>query len=326
MSLEIPCDAAFGATYEVRLFSNGTRVATSNSFTVQPTTLTVVTDSVIAGGTVTVAWAYVLSPRSGDWIGFYSSSQASDDAYLASQPMNGLASGFMTFEVPADTPAGTTYEMRLFNRNGGRLATSDSFTIRVPALSVSPTRVRRGGTVIATWANIAWPSTDDWIGVYSSSAASDTSYVAYSYATAETNGAAGIVIPPTAPTGATYELRLFRNNGSTNTRLVTSTTFRVEAASLRVSPTTVIPSQLVLMTWAGVPTPTTKDWMGLYPSSSAPNSPALSWTYIPPMQSGTLPFTIPAGTVPGTTYELRLFSNDGYSRLATSNTFTVRAP
>ena len=39
----------------------------------------------------------------------------------------------------------------------------------------------------------------------------------------------------------------------------------------------------------------------------------------------TCPFPIPSNT-PAGTYELRLLSNNGYTRLATSNPFTVTAP
>ena len=46
------------------------------------------------------------------------------------------------------------------------------------------------------------------------------------------------------------------------------------------------------------------------------------WRYTTGAASGNLPLTIPATLAPGT-YELRLFSNNGYSRLAISNAFTV---
>jgi hypothetical protein len=74
-----------------------------------------------------------------------------------------------------------------------------------------------------------------------------------------------------------------------------------------------------------IPNPTATDWIGLYASSGAPNSPAVSWVYLTGQASGNLLFQIPVATPPGTTYELRLFSNNGYTRLATSNSFTVQA-
>ena len=326
LAIVIPAGTQFGATYELRLFRNNssTRVATSNCFTVQPPTLWASAPVVPAGGQFTVSWSYLLSPSTHDWIGLYASSLASNSAYLAYQFTNGQSSGYAVFTVPAATPAGTTYELRLFaNGSYNRLATTDSFTVTVPTLSVNPSAVRPGAILTVTWANVVSPSATDWIGLYSSSAASDAAYLKYQYTGGQSNGASGFIIPAYTPVGATYELRLFRNNGYT--RLATSNSFRVEAASLRVSPTTVLPGMLVIATWAYIPNPTARDWIGLYASSGAADSPALSWIYTTGQSSGSYPFQIPSGTPPGTTYELRLFSNNGYSRLATSNSFRVQA-
>jgi hypothetical protein len=319
-SVAVPWDAPFGMTYEMRLFSNGTRAGTSHSFTVQPTTLKV-SDSVIAGGSASAIWAYVLTPTANSWIGLYASPAQHDAAFLEWQATNGSASGAMTFAIPADMPAGTTYEMRLFN-NGRHVATSNSITIRRTTLTVSSTRVRRGGAVTVTWADIARKSSANWIGLYSSSAAADSAFRASRNTSYSTNGVLTFTIPSTVPTGPAYEMRLFNADG---VRLATSNSFRVELATLSVSPTTVFPGYMVIATWASIPNPTPRDWIGLYPSSAAANSPSLAWFYTPGLASASLPWAIPAGTVPGTTYELRLFSNDGYTRLATSNTFTVQA-
>ena len=72
------------------------------------------------------------------------------------------------------------------------------------------------------------------------------------------------------------------------------------------------------------------DWVGLAPVG-APNSTYLSWMYLngsttaPAAGLGvaTLHFTAPAA--PGN-YELRLFANGGYTRLATSGAVAVTAP
>jgi hypothetical protein len=320
-SVQIPWETPFGAAYELRLFRNGARVATSNTFTVQPSTVQVHGDSVIAGREVTVSWAYVQSPAPTDWIGLYQSRLSGDQAYLTSQATTGRESGSIVLAIPSGAIAGTTYEVRLFN-GGRRVATSESFTIRVTTLGVSTTRVQRGGAVTATWTDIARPTATDWIGLYYSSAASNTSYQAYRYTNGSTSGALVLTIPAIVPTGTTYELRLFSNNGYT--RLATSASFRVEQATLRISPTTVPQNFPAVATWSGIPSPTVKDWIGLYASPSAPDSPSISWMYTPGIAGGSLPFTIPAGVAPGTTYELRLFSNNGYSRLATSNTFTIQ--
>src|SRR5207248_3230332 len=49
----------------------------------------------------------------------------------------------------------------------------------------------------------------------------------------------------------------------------------------------------------------------------------LAWAYTGGGVSGSLALTIPAGVATGSTYELRLFTNDTYSRLAKSSPFAV---
>src|SRR5262249_31766551 len=77
--------------------------------------------------------------------------------------------------------------------------------------------------------------------------------------------------------------------------------------------------------WANVPSPTSTDWIGLYPlSPPTPDNAYLAFAYTTGTASGSVPFPVPLGTAPGS-YELRLFSNNGFTRLATSNSFTVTA-
>ena len=75
--------------------------------------------------------------------------------------------------------------------------------------------------------------------------------------------------------------------------------------------------------------PTSTDWIGLSAQGAA-NTSFVAWMYVScsttpgaPAAAGSCPFTIPSTVTPGT-YELRLFSNDGYTRLATSNPLTVQ--
>src|SRR5207249_11010438 len=65
-------------------------------------------------------------------------------------------------------------------------------------------------------------------------------------------------------------------------------------------------------------------WIGLYAPGSGNNA-YLAWIYVSCSQSraaasaaGSCPFTIPSGLAPGS-YELRLYPNDTFTRLATSN-------
>lgn len=91
--------------------------------------------------------------------------------------------------------------------------------------------------------------------------------------------------------------------------------------TLSVSPMSVAPGGTGTATWANIPSPTATDWLGLY-TSGASDTAYLAWRYTTGTASGNVPFTIPGTLTPGT-YELRLLSNNGFTRLATSNAFTV---
>jgi len=90
---------------------------------------------------------------------------------------------------------------------------------------------------------------------------------------------------------------------------------------LAVNPTSVAAGGTVTATWAGIPSPTSTDWIALY-TSGASDTAYLAWRYTTGTVSGNVPFTIPSTVTPGT-YELRLFSNNGYTRLAISGLLTV---
>jgi hypothetical protein len=77
-------------------------------------------------------------------------------------------------------------------------------------------------------------------------------------------------------------------------------------------------------TWNGICAPTSKDWIGIYLPGAA-NTSYVAWRYTTGAASGSVQLTVPASTAPGT-YELRLFANNGYTRLGTSNAFAVTAP
>jgi len=108
--------------------------------------------------------------------------------------------------------------------------------VAVTTLTASPASVAAGTNVTGTFSGIASPTTTDWIGVFVSSGAADTAYIAWAYAgscthapgAAVASGSCGIPIPAGAAAGTTYELRLFSNNGFA--RLATSNAFTVTAA------------------------------------------------------------------------------------------------
>lgn len=102
------------------------------------------------------------------------------------------------------------------------------------------------------------------------------------------------------------------------------------AQTLNESPANITQGQGVKATWSGITNPSSKDWIGLYAAGAGDGS-FQTWIYVSCSQSATVArasgtclggLIIPNATGNGT-YELRLFSNDGFSRLATSNTFNI---
>ena len=131
-------------------------------------------------------------------------------------------------------------------------------------------------------------------------------------------------MPAGLPNGATYELRLITNN--TFERLATSALITIGGPA----PTTVASSAgsvpaggSLAVSWSGVSSPTATDWIGLYATRAAGDGAYVAWRYTAGNASGTASLAIPLGTTPGTSFELRLFSTNGFTRLATSASFSV---
>ncbi len=219
------------------------------------------------------------------------------------------------------TSAGTFLGNVNFTGGGGASRTVTG--VGVPAgasLSASPTPIPAGGTLTAAWSGIAAPTPTDWLALYAPGAA-DTAFLAWRYTTGAASDSMPFIIPATLAPG-TYELRLFADNSYT--RLATSNplTVTVPAASLSVSPTSGSPGTTVTAAWSGIAAPTPTDWVGLYTSGAADTA-LLASRYTTGAASGSAALRIPASLAPGT-YELRLFANDSFTRLATSNPLTVQ--
>ena len=103
--------------------------------------------------------------------------------------------------------------------------------------------------------------------------------------------------------------------------------------TLTAAPTTVTAGQLVTATWSNIINPAPMDWIGIYPPSAADTA-LLSWAWAYVSCSQTPGAAAAAGScaLPGTssltpgTYQFRLFRNDTFNKLATSNNFAVSAP
>lgn len=90
--------------------------------------------------------------------------------------------------------------------------------------------------------------------------------------------------------------------------------------SLTLAVRTASPGQTVEVSFSGAPG-YSQDWIGLYREDADDRS-YLSWQYIDGLRSGSRTFSAP--NEPGR-YNFRLFENNGYTRLAVSETFEVRA-
>ena len=116
-----------------------------------------------------------------------------------------------------------------------------------------------------------------------------------------------------------------------------SETFTVTATTpstptLTVNATTVDAGDTVTATFSNIASPTAADWIALYAQGVADTggwkdcmyAGSCSKTPGTARASGSCQFTIPSGLSTGT-YQLRLFSNGSWTRLAVSETITVTA-
>src|SRR5262249_17341205 len=99
-------------------------------------------------------------------------------------------------------------------------------------------------------------------------------------------------------------------------------------ATLSAAPTSVPAGGSVTATWNGISGASNTDWIGLYAQGAA-DTVYITWMYVScsttpgsAAASGAWAFTIPSGVTPGT-YELPLFINNSYTRIATSGALTV---
>jgi hypothetical protein len=309
-------------TYEFRYFMNGgyTRTATSPAVTVPQTAPTnpvpvlnsIAPTSVAAGSggfTLTVNGNGFVSSSVVRWNGadrptaFMSVSQLQTTISTADVASAGSAA--VTVFTP--TPGGGTSAAATFTISGATGAT--------PTLTVNSTSVVPGQTITVTLTN-GLGGSGDWLA-FASTASGNTGYVTYTYVGFGVTSRTWSVTAPSMP--GTYEFRLFPNNGFT--RAATSPTVTVTGAmpTLTVSATSVAGGASVTVTLTNGQGGSW-DWIALA-STTAPNTSYVNYTYVGGGVT-TRTWTVNMPSTPGT-YEFRLFSNNGYTRLATSPPVTV---
>jgi hypothetical protein len=306
--------------YEVRLFAqNGLdRLATSNTIKVG-TTVSLTPSPVAPGANVTVTWAGMPAPTTKDWLALVPLN-APDASYVARVYLSGRTDDSMPLVLPSTLAPGQ-YEARIFGNDGWQVAgVSNVVTITAPStmLNLNAVTAVAGGTVTANWSAIAAPTATDWIGVYPAGA-SNANYITRVTTNGQASGATTLSLPGSLPLGS-YELRLFSNN--TLTRLAVSNGFSVVVGPVaRILQTSVSTGGTVTATWEGIAVPASSDWVALVMVGGSDGT-YVAWSYTNGGNSGSVNLSVPAGTAPGT-YEVRLFKQNTYERLAFSNVVSI---
>ena len=202
-------------------------------------------------------------------------------------------------------------------------------------MTVPTTTVNPGSTFTVSVAGGPGNPTD-WVSM-SATSAPDTTLLYWQYlngqrTTLPTTGLTSATLQFVAPTTpGTYNIRLFASNGWT--KLATSASINVQGPT----PTVTVPSTAVntgstfTVTVANGPGNPT-DWISLGTTAAADTG-YISWEYLNGLGTGAAPTTGMTGTTlqlvapmtPGS-YNVRFFSNNGWTKIATSNTITVQAP
>jgi len=133
----------------------------------------------------------------------------------------------------------------------------------------------------------------------------------------------GIVWNTTLASNGAHILTAVARDAAGNTATSTGVGVTVTGGvGLTVSPTTVSLGESVTATWSNIVGPTSTDWIGLY-AIGADNLDFLTFEYTDGTANGSLAYPIPPAPFAIGNYELRLFANDVFTLLATSETLTV---
>jgi chitinase len=313
------------------------------------------TPAVTAGATTVLPGATITATVTNgpgnlrDWVGLYGTtapdSPSLDWSYLNGTtivPEQALTEGALVFTAPT-TPG--TYHFRLFANNSyTRLATSGAIEVAAgPTLRVNDISVTEGnaGTAQATFTVTLSPvNTTQAVTVSyvtsNGSATAGSDYVAASgtvtFDPSTTSRTISVAIngDTTSEQNETFFVNLSQPvNAVVGDAQGTGTITNDDATAaplLSAGPATLFAGATITATVTNGPG-NPRDWLALAPTAAS-NAANVGWFYLngtrnPPAQgltAATVVFTAPA--TPGR-YEVRLFANDGYTRLATSGTIEV---
>jgi len=339
-----------GTGYTLTASSSGLISATSSAFDISATAaskLVFITQptSAIAGSTIGGPPSVAVQDVFGNTV---TSSTALITLAIGSNPSGATLSGTVT--VPASSGVATFNSLSLNKSATGYTltasaanvtgATSSAFNISAGSAAALIFTTQPGNTIAGT--SISGPPAvavrDGFGNTVTSSSASITIGIGANpgggtlSGTTTKNAASGVASfgdLSINQAGAGYTLTA----AATGLSGTTSGTFSITAGSgvsLTASPTSLTVGNPFTVTWAQISNPSGWDWFGLYTPGSDDNLYIdyryVSCTYSPsvPVGSGSCSFPIPTNRPPGT-YEFRLFTNNSYNRIATSNSVTVNA-
>ncbi len=217
-------------------------------------------------------------------------------------------------------------------------------TLSVTFPNASQSTVTAGSTITVNWSNISGAEATNWIGLYLPSAPSTNHNGVWMYVScsqtaisARPSGSCVFPLPSTTPAG-TYELRL--HAPASWTVIAKSSTFGITGTqssggstvpTLAVGATSATAGNSLTLSWSGIATPSTTDWIGLYLPGTSSTTHNGMWIYTSSCSqsagtaaraSGSCSFALPNSLATGT-YELRLHSNASWNVIAKSATINV---
>jgi uncharacterized protein YerC len=154
-----------------------------------------------------------------------------------------------------------------------------------------------------------------WVGFYKSDAA-DRSYLSYAYINKLPNGQYTVEAPKEL---GSYEFRFFKDSGYT--KIGTSSIYQVVqyTPTISVNASQFQPEQTITASYANAPEYSTA-WIGFYKSGNADRS----YTSYEFLKGTSGQYSVTAPKEAGQ-YEFRIFLDNGYTRLASSQSVTVSA-
>jgi hypothetical protein len=287
--------------------------------------------------TATVAFA---PGNTTDWVGLFAEG-STDSAYVTWCYLNGTrtapVSPVISGAVACLTPSIVgRYQARLFSNNTfTRMATSNTVDVEPshqlpgPSVVLTPDPATTSSVLSAAVTGASGSATD-WAGLFAEGA-SDAAFASWCYLNGtKTPPATPLVnatvtcFPPTGP--GRYQVRLFSNN--TFTKVATSNTITVSStgSSITLTPDpSAAGSTLTVGITGGPGNPT--DWIGLYQQGTGDTA-FIDWCYLDGTKTKPMTGTANASVTcfkPALSgrYQVRLFSNNTFTKVMTSNTITV---